>query len=443
MKRIRRPMLRTDELRLTLLVGLLAVTGVWLVALQDADTVTVRWQEISEGLALAGLILGAVVFWSLSRFEGDQLLFPTVAILAVVGYVMMLRLEPDLLSIDRGVVGLAKRQGLYIAAGAVLMVGIARFFRHWHLLRRYRYTMLIICIGLLLVTFFFGEEVYGARLWIRVGPIQIQPSEIIKIGLVLFLAAYLDEHRELIDSTWRLGPFSLPPIPYLLPMALMWGTSLIVLVVENDLGSALLLFSIFLVMVYVGTGRAFYVLAGMITFALACWAALTMFHRVGIRVQNWLDPWRDPLDSGYQQIQSDYAISSGGALGSGLGEGRAWQIPAVETDFIFSAIAEEVGLIGTLALLALYAVLVARGFSIAMRARDGYLRLVAIGLSASLGIQTAVILGGVLRLIPLTGITLPFVSYGGSSMLTNFVVIGLLLNISAAHGSAPARGAPT
>jgi cell division protein FtsW (lipid II flippase) len=224
-------------------------------------------------------------------------------------------------------------------------------------------------------------------------------------------------------------------------MILMWSTSLIVLVVENDLGSALLLFGIFLVMVYVATGRAFYVLAGMLTFALACWAALTMFNRVGIRVQNWLDPWRDPLDSGYQQIQSDYAISSGGALGSGIGHGRPWQIPAVETDFIFSAIAEEVGLIGTLALLALYAVLVGRGFSIAMRARDGYLRLVAIGLSASLGLQTAVILGGVLRLIPLTGITLPFVSYGGSSMLTNFVVIGLLLNISAAHGSLPVAGA--
>lgn len=438
----RPPIPRTDEFRLVILAGLLAIGGVWLVALTGTDSVVFRWREMGQGLALAGLFLGTVVFWSISRFEGDQVLFPTVAALAVIGYVMMLRLEPDLLALERGVVGLARRQALYVAAGVVLMAGIGRFFRHWHLLRRYRYSLLIVCIGLLLVTFVFGEEVYGARLWIRVGPIQVQPSEIIKIGLVLFLAAYLDEYRALIGSTWRLGPLRLPPIPYLLPMLLMWGTSLVVLVVENDLGSALLLFSIFLVMVYAGTGRSFYVLAGMITFALACWAALTMFNRVGIRVQNWLDPWQDPLDTGYQQIQSDYAISSGGVLGTGLGEGRPWHIPAVETDFIFSAIAEELGLVGTLGLLALYAVLVARGFAIAMRARDGYLRLVAIGLSATIGIQTAVILGGVLRLIPLTGITLPFVSYGGSSMLTNFVIVGLLLNISTAPGSVPKRGVP-
>jgi cell division protein FtsW (lipid II flippase) len=157
-------------------------------------------------------------------------------------------------------------------------------------------------------------------------------------------------------------------------------------------------------------------------------------------VQNWLDPWRDPIVNGFQPIQSDYAISSGGVLGVGIGQDQAWRIPIVESDFIFSAIAEEMGLLGTIALLTLYAVLVARGFSVAMRARDTYLRLVAVGLSASLGVQTAVILGGVLRLVPLTGITLPFVSYGGSSMLTNFLVIGLLINISAAHGSAGPRG---
>jgi cell division protein FtsW (lipid II flippase) len=237
----------------------------------------------------------------------------------------------------------------------------------------------------------------------------------------------------MMDSTWRLGPLQLPPIPYLLPMALMWGTSLIVLVVENDLGSALLLFGIFLVMVYVATGRVYYVLGGLFTFAGACLVALSLFSRIGIRVQNWLDPWRDPLDTGYQQIQSDFALSGGGALGVGLKNGQPWRIPAVETDFIFSAIGEEFGLIGTVAILALFGLLVARGFSIALRTSDPYLRLVAIGLSASLGVQTVVILGGVLRIIPLTGITLPFVSYGGSSMLTNFVIVGLLANISSRH----------
>lgn len=425
--------IRNNEFRLALIVAIFAVVGAWAVSLSASDSVSFAWPAIRQGALLGGLILLATLFWSMTRFHGDEILLPLVSILAVFGYIVLLRLQPDLTRLDVRLAGLDTRQAMYVTAGTILMVGIGRYFRYWHLLKRYRYTMLILCIALLLVTFVFGSPINGARLWISVGPIQIQPSEIIKIGLVLFLASYLDEHRGLIGSTWKVGPLRLPPIPYLLPMALMWGTSLIVLVVENDLGSALLLFSIFLVMVYVGTGRSYYVLIGLATFAGACLAALSLFDRIGIRVQNWLDPWRDPLDTGYQQIQSDFAISSGGVLGAGIHNGQPWRIPAVQTDFVFSAIAEEFGLLGTLALLALFGVLVARGFSIALTTTDPYLRLVAIGLSASLGVQTAVILGGVLRVIPLTGITLPFVSYGGSSMLTNFVIVGLLANISAQH----------
>jgi cell division protein FtsW (lipid II flippase) len=429
---VSRTRLRLDELNLALIAGLLALCGAWVVTLHAASTVTLTWPDFRASAALAALIVAVPVLWSVSGFGGDQVIFPLIATLAVIGYVTLLRLAPDLDRLGLSAANLEVRQLLYIAGGTVIMLAVARFFRYWHLIRRYQYSMLIVCIGLLAATMAFGTTVNGAKLWIGVGPIQIQPSEIIKIGLVLFLAAYLDERRELMESSWRLWRLSLPPVPYLLPMVLMWGTSLVALVVQNDLGSALLLFGIFLTMVYVGTGRPIYVLAGLITFAVACWAALTFFDRVGIRVQNWLDPWRDPLDAGYQQIQSDFAIASGGALGTGPGNGEPWRIPAVETDFIFSAIAEETGVIGTLAVLTLYAVLVFRGFAIGLRQRDSYLRLVAIGLSATLGIQTIVILGGVLRLIPLTGITLPFVSYGGSSMLTNFLLIGLLLNISSA-----------
>lgn len=423
---------RAVELRLTLLASLIVVSGAWLLTVEDESTVLIFWPEWRLPATLAVLFLAVPVLWSATRFRGDELLYPSVAILAALGYVTVLRLSPDLAAIGRGAPDSDVRQMLYIAAGLVIAFTVGRFFRAWHLLRRYKYTVLVLCIALLLVTFVFGTPINGARLWISVGPIQIQPSEIIKIGLVLFLSAYLEEHRQLVGSNWRVGPLDLPPIPYLLPMMIMWGTSLVVLVVENDLGSALLLFSIFLVMVYVATGRSIYVLVGSVTFACACWAALAMFDRVAIRVQNWLDPWQDPRFSGYQQIQSDFAIASGGVFGTGLGRGEPWLIPAVETDFVFSAIAEETGLLGTLAVLAVYGVIVVRGFSIGMRQRDGYLRLVAIGLSASLAIQTIVILGGVLRLIPLTGITLPFVSYGGSSMLTNFAMIGLLANVSAA-----------
>jgi cell division protein FtsW (lipid II flippase) len=222
-------------------------------------------------------------------------------------------------------------------------------------------------------------------------------------------------------------------------MGLMWGSSLVVLIVQNDLGSALLLFGIFLGMLYMATGRVLYVVVGLVTFALACWAAYLAFSRIGIRVQNWLDPWRDPLDSGYQQVQSDYALASGGFFGTGLGLGQPWYIPEVQTDFVFSAIGEELGLLGTLGILALYFLLTMRGYAIALSAPDGFQRLLAGGLTTAVGLQTLIIIGGVVRLIPLTGITLPFVSYGGSSLLTNFLIVGLLLSISDSRRNRPER----
>jgi cell division protein FtsW (lipid II flippase) len=234
----------------------------------------------------------------------------------------------------------------------------------------------------------------------------------------------------LIGSSWRVGFLRLPPIPYLAPMALMWAASLMVLVILNDLGSALLFFGIFLIMLYAASGRPIYVLSGFITFAIASWLAYVLFDRIGIRVQNWLDPWRDPLGSGYQQVQSDYALASGGLLGAGLGQGQPWRIPAVHTDYVFSAIGEELGLLGAVAVLALYLVLVMRGFAVALRSPDAFNRLFATGLAATIGLQALIIVGGVVRVIPLTGITLPFVSYGGSSLLTNCLIIGLLLRIS-------------
>ena len=436
-----RQWIRVDELRLVTLAAALAIIGVAAIAVVEHGSTSITLAEIRPGIVIGGIAFAVTLGWSAVRHAGDQLIYPIAAALSVIGYVVLLRLQPDLTELDAGYATLANRQLLYIAGGTIIMFAVGRYFRWWHLLRRYRYSLLIVCILLLFATFVFGTPIYGARLWITVGPIQIQPSELIKIGLVIFLASYLDENRELIGSTWKLGPLNLPPIPYLLPMLLMWATSLVVLVVENDLGSALLLFSIFLVMLYAGTGRTFYVLLGFVSFALACWLALTLFHRIDIRVNNWLDPWWDPLDAGFQQIQSDYSIASGGVFGVGIGAGQPWRIPVVQTDFIYSAIAEETGLTGTIGLLGLYGLLVARGFSIARHAADPFLRLVAIGLSASLGVQTAVILGGVLRLIPLTGITLPFVSYGGSSMLTNFLAIGLLSSISAASPSkqGPAR----
>jgi cell division protein FtsW (lipid II flippase) len=346
---------------------------------------------------------------------------------------MVQRLHPDLASLDDVYADLALKQLVFLTAGLGVLWGTVVVLRDLSLLRRYKYTYVLLSLGLLAATFVFGQEINGARLWIDLGPIQVQPSELVKVTLVVFLAAYLDEKRDLIgpDGRWRVGPFGLPPLPTLLPMALMWVASLLVLVVQNDLGSALLLFGIFLGMLYIATGQALYVVVGLGSFALAAWAAYAAFDRIGIRVQNWLDPWQDPLDTGYQQVQADYALASGGLFGSGLGLGRPWSIPEVHTDFVFAAIGEELGLLGAVGVLALYLVLVMRGYAIALAAPDGFARLLAAGLTTAIGLQVAIIVGGVIRLLPLTGITLPFISYGGSSLLTNCLIVGLLLRVSA------------
>jgi cell division protein FtsW (lipid II flippase) len=210
----------------------------------------------------------------------------------------------------------------------------------------------------------------------------------------------------------------------------MWGACIVILIVGNDLGASLLLFSIFLTMIYLATNQPSYVILGLASFAVAAVILYQFFARIEIRVQNWLNPWADPLGIGYQQIQSDYAIASGGIFGVGFAQGEPWRIPAVNTDYVFSAIGEELGLLGTTATLLLLLLIAGRGLVIALRAPDGFSRLLAGGLAATLAIQTLIILGGVTRLIPLTGITLPFVSYGGSSLLMNFVIAGMLLAVS-------------
>lgn len=429
-----RPTLRGTEFGLLLLPSLLVIIGLIMIVLVPRQEIDWSWGEIWVSLAFAGLVLGMSISFGIRGFRGDQLILPVTATLSVIGLLMIQRLHPDLAELGSAYAGLAQKQLLYLGAGAAILWCIVVFagpLNVMNLLREYKYTWLLVTLALQIATFFVGTEVYGARLWIQVGPVQIQPSEIVKVTLVVFLASYLDENRDLIGSGWRVGRVSLPPIPYLLPMALMWAASLLTLVALNDLGSALLFFSIFLIMLYIASGRLIYVTLGLASFGIACYLAWLTFSRIEIRVQNWLNPWgTDPYGTGYQQIQSDYALASGKLFGSGFGQGRPSLIPEVHSDFVFSAIGEELGLVGTLAVLALYLLLVMRGYMIALRARDGFVQLLATGLSSILAVQTIIIVGGVTRLIPLTGITLPFISYGGSSLLSNFGIVGLLLYLS-------------
>jgi len=428
-----RPTFRGTELSLLLYPALLIILGLIMIVVVPRGQVDWSWNDIWVGIAYATAVIVASIFLSARGFRGDQVVLPLTALLAALGLLMIQRLTPDLAAAEPGYGSLAQKHLIFLAAGLLLAWSIAMLAGPMNMIEwlpRYKYLWLLLSMALQLATFVIGVDVGGAKLWISVGPIQIQPSEIVKITLVIFMAAYLDQNRDLIGTTWKVGPLSLPPIPYLLPMVLMWSACLLSLVALNDLGSALLFFGVFLVMLYVASGRVVYVAVGLISFAIACYVAWLAFSRIGIRVQNWLDPWKDPYNTGYQQVQSDYAISSGGLLGSGFGLGSPTFIPQVQTDFIFSAFAEELGLLGTLAILVVIFLLAMRGFMIALRVRDGFAQLLATGLTTIIAIQTIIIVGGVTRLIPLTGVTLPFVSYGGSSLLCNFVIVGLLLYVS-------------
>lgn len=428
-----RPTFRPTEFNLLLLPGALAIVGMLTIFLVGRGAVDWTWGDIWISLAAAGTLIATSITFGLRGFRGDQVLFPITATLAIIGMLMIQRLHPSLVEIDENYSFLAQRHLMYLAAGLVglwLVVMLSGPLKVDQWLRRYKYTWLLLTLALQAATFFIGTEVGGARLWINLGPIQIQPSEISKVTLVIFLAAYLDDKRDLIGSSWQVGRLQLPPIPYMLPMGIMWLASLLTLVMLNDLGPALLFFGVFLAMLYIASGRLIYVGVGLVTFGIACWVAWTTFSRIDIRVNNWLDPFWDPYGFGYQPVQSDYSLSAGGLFGTGFGQGHPTYISQVQTDYIFSAIGEELGLLGTLALIALYFLFVMRSYAIALRAEDGFVQLCVAGLATSLAIQTIIIIGGVTRLIPLTGITLPFISYGGSSLITNLGVVGLILYMS-------------
>ncbi len=386
--------------------------------------------EFRAGVIFLATVAGIALSFRLGRFAGDRYLLPVIVLLSGFGLVMAVRLQADLQEIRGFRIAIGERQLAYLVIGLLAMWAVAIFFPDPSFLANWRYTVLFGGILLLIVTAAIGTTVNGARLWITVGGVQIQTAELVKVALVVFLAAYLSENEQLIGSSWRVGWFDLPPIPYLAPMVVMWGLCLVALVLLNDLGTALLFFLLFLILLYVASGRSSYVLLGLLAFIAGALLAYYLFDRVQIRIQNWIDPWQHPYGSGYQQIQSDYAISSGGIFGAGPGKGQPWQIPEVQTDYVVAVIGEEWGLIGIVTLLGLYAVMTVRGMLISLRASTGFLRLLAVGLTASLAIQALVILGGVFRLLPLTGVTTPFVSYGGSSLLVSFGIAGLLLRIS-------------
>lgn len=434
--------MRWQEALLLLPAPALLAVGLAQLALLRTGQVTTA--DVLPAIYGAAALLGTCVLLSLCGFRGDQALLPMGALLTVVGLLFVGRLEPALQG-RYGAVGERQWQWAAIGLGAYLLTLLltrrwvvrGRVYSWDLLLKRYRYVVLIAALLLVAVAMVFGVEVNGARLWLRLGPLQFQPSELFKIALVSFLAAYLDDKRELVSvSTARLGRIPLPPLPYLLPLVLTLGLSVAVLVFQRDLGAAMLTLGIFLAMLYVASSRLSYLVAGGAAFAGAVFGvyelarSVSALSHVRSRIDIWLAPWTSA--QGYQIVQGLYALASGGLLGQGLGQGAPALIPESHTDFVFATVGEEWGLLGTMAILLLFALLAGRGLAASLRARDGFSQLFGIGLAITIALQVVIIVGGNLALIPLTGITLPFVSYGGSSLLANWIILALLGRISAA-----------
>ena len=381
---------------------------------------------------VAGFVGAALV---IRRFapNADPALFPTAGVLTGLGFAMIFRLSG----------GLAAEQATWIVIGLLGFCATLIVVRDHRQLDAYTYTIGLVGLVLLLLPIVpgIGRTINGARLWVRLGPIGFQPSEIGKVLIVVFLASYLNQKRELLSvATGGWGPLRLPPAKHLLPVLLAWAASPAVLFLQRDLGASLLYFAIFVVMLWVATGRGAYLAIGLVLFAAGAAIGYAALSHVQLRVDVWLHAL-DPdkvFGVGYGQLaQAQFGMGTGGLVGAGLGRGSPGLIPFASTDFIFAAIGEELGMLGAVGVLLLYVVLVGKGLRAALACPDGFGKLLATGLATAVGIQAFVIVGGVTRVIPLTGVTLPFVSYGGSSLVSNFVLLALLVRISS--GPAPVR----
>ncbi|HZQ36198.1 MAG TPA: FtsW/RodA/SpoVE family cell cycle protein [Dehalococcoidia bacterium] len=411
---------RPNELLLLLLVC--CFLGVALYSLQQSlPEARNHAMSLAAGFCLS-FLAGHFALCVLSP-ECDEVLLPLVALLSAVGLVFALRLGPASAS-------LAEKQLIWLALGLLLMLATVRAMNRYAVLRQYQYLAAFAGIGLMAVTALIGKEINGSRLWLGFGGFYFQVTEAMKLLLVIFLAGYLADRRYMlaaVSARWR--AFRVPTLPYLLPLAVIWAFTLALMAWQHDLGAMLLLMSVTLLLLYVASGRWAFVVAGLLIVAVNLWVAYHAFGYVHSRIDLWLHPLSSA--NGTSQIaESIYAFASGGVLGTGLGHGSPLHIPVVQTDFVFAAIGEELGSAGAMALIACYLVLAFRGLRIGMRQPADFGMLLAVGATAILAIQAIVIAAGDLALIPITGITLPFVSYGGSSIVVNFVLLGLLLRLS-------------
>ncbi len=390
--------------------------------------------SLTYGAVFLGLCVVAHVCIRMTLPYADPYMFPLVAVLASFGLVMVYRIDSTQ----------ARQQAQWFVLGLILFAATIVVFRDYRKLERYRYTIVFLSLGLLVLPRVpgIGEQANGAYLAIHVpGLGAFQPAEFAKIGLVIFLASYLRDTRQvLVTGRRRILGVTIPPIKHFGPVLVIWGIAMLIMIVLRDIGSSLMFYGGLLAVLYVATGRLSFVVVGLLAFALGAWYLGTHISHVHARVEDWLHPfdprlYHSPLGS-YQSANAIFAQAAGGLFGQGFGQaaltipGGGPLLPAPQTDMIYAVITDELGLFGAVAVLLTYLLFVARGFKAAMLARDSFSTLLAVGLTAIFALQVFVIVGGVTRVIPLTGVTLPFISYGGSSIVANLVLVALLLLVS-------------
>ncbi|PXX12874.1 FtsW/RodA/SpoVE family cell cycle protein [Mycolicibacterium moriokaense] len=427
------PNRRNSELFLLAFAAVITTVALLLVGANQEQGL--HWDLAQYTVAYLALFTGAHL--AVRRFTpyADPLLLPVVALLNGLGLVMIHRLDlaaggPS----AKGLGGTANQQMLWTLVGVVVFSLVVIFLRDHRLLARYGYVcgltgLILLAIPAVLPRSMSEEN--GAKIWIELPGFSIQPAEFSKILLLIFFAAVLVAKRSVFTSAGKhfLG-MDLPRPRDLAPLLAAWIASVGVMVFEKDLGTSLLLYASFLVMVYIATERFSWVVIGLTLFAAGSVVAYYIFHHVQVRVQTWLDPFADPDGAGYQIVQSLFSFATGGIFGTGLGNGQPGTVPAASTDFIISAIGEELGLVGLAAVLMLYTIVIIRGLRTAIAVRDSFGKLLAAGLASTLAIQLFIVVGGVTKLIPLTGLTTPWLSYGGSSLLANYVLLAILVRIS-------------
>jgi len=423
---------RNRELLGLLPASLLVTAGFTAVFIQRKATLSSV--SLTYGALFLGLCLAAHIFLRFTLPHADPYLFPLVALLASFGIVVIYRIDSTL----------ARQQAQWFVVGLVLFCATIMLLRDYRVLERYRYLIAIAGIGLLVLPRLpvIGGQVNGAYLEVRVGSISFQPAEFAKIAIVIFLASYLRDTRQvLVIGARRFLGLTIPPLKHFGPLLLVWGAAMMMLFLIKDLGTALMFYGAFLALVYVATNRFSFVLAGLSLFAAGSWFVSTHISHIQSRVDAWRHPFDEHLynavGGSYQLAQSLFAQADGGLLGQGFGQAllkipgtSSNLLPAPHTDLIYAVITDELGLVGACGVLLAYLLVAERGFKTALLARDSFSTLLATGLTAVMALQVFVIVGGVTKVIPLTGVTLPFISYGGSSIVANFVLLALLLLVS-------------